>query len=255
MMYNLVDLKGKRILVTGASSGIGKETVTLLDRLEAETILVARRKENLKEIVERLQNKESSYYVADLSKLDQVEGLINQIVAERGPLDGFVHSAGITSSRPFKTIKPDVLDVVMKINFYSFVELCRCITSKKRFAKTGCNIVGISSTSSIQGNSSKTAYCASKAAMDAAVRCMAKELANKHIRVNTVAPAFIETDIYDSFLEKGEGSKEAEMIMARQYLGLGQPSDVASLTAFLLSEASRFITGSTIGVDGGKLSW
>ena len=105
------------------------------------------------------------------------------------------------------------------------------------------------------GNSSKTAYCASKAAMDAAVRCMAKELANKHIRVNTVAPSFIETDIYDSFLEKGEGSKDVELTMARQYLGLGQPSDVANLTAFLLSEASRFITGSTIGVDGGKLSW
>lgn len=254
-MYNLVDLKEKRILVTGASSGIGKEIVTLLDQLEAETILVARREENLKEIVTGLENKKSCYYVADLSQLDELEGLIEQIVAERGPLDGFVHSAGITSSRPFRTIKPDILDQVMKINFYSFVELCRCLTARKRFSETGCNIVGISSTSSIQGNSSKTAYCASKAAMDAAVRCMAKELANKHIRVNTVAPAFIKTDIYESFLEKGEDSKDAELTMARQYLGLGQPSDVANLTAFLLSEASRFITGSTIGVDGGKLSW
>lgn len=254
-MYNLVDLKGKRILVTGASSGIGKEIVTLLDQLEAETILVARREENLKEIVTGLENKKSYYYVADLSQLDELEGLIEQIVAERGPLDGFVHSAGITSSRPFRTIKPDILDQVMKINFYSFVELCRCLTARKRFSETGCNIVGISSTSSIQGNSSKTAYCASKAAMDAAVRCMAKELANKHIRVNTVAPAFIKTDIYESFWEKGEGSKDAELTMARQYLGLGRPSDVANLTAFLLSEASRFITGSTIGVDGGKLSW
>lgn len=254
-MHNLVDLKGKRILVTGASSGIGKEIVTLLDQLEAETILAARREENLKEIVTGLQNKNSFYYVADLSKLDEIEGLIEQIVAERGPLDGFVHSAGVTSTRPFRTIKPDILDQVMKINFYSFVELCRCITARKKFSETGCNIVGISSTSSIQGNSSKTAYCASKAAMDAAVRCMAKELANKHIRVNTVAPALIKTDIYESFLDKGEGSKDAELTMARQYLGLGWPSDVANLTAFLLSEASRFITGSTIGVDGGKLSW
>ncbi|MCI9538614.1 MAG: SDR family oxidoreductase [Eubacterium sp.] len=254
-MHNLVDLKGKRILVTGASSGIGKEIAVLLDRLEAETILVARREENLQEIVTGLQVEKSCYYTADLSELNKIEGLIKQIVAERGPLDGFVHSAGIASSRPLKTIKPDILDQVMKINFYSFVELCRCITARKRFSETGCNIVGISSTGSILGNSSKTAYCASKAAMDAAVRCMAKELANKHIRVNTVAPSFIETDIYDSFLEKGEGSKDVELTMARQYLGLGQPSDVANLTAFLLSEASRFITGSTIGVDGGKLSW
>lgn len=254
-MYNLVDLKGKQILVTGASSGIGKETAALLDRLEAKTILVARRETNLKELVSEFQNKESCYYVADLSELEAIEKLIKQIVSDHGPLDGFVHSAGITSSRPLKTIKPNILDQVMRINFYSFVELCRCITIRKRFSETGCNIVGISSTSSLQGNSSKTAYCASKAAMDAAVRCMAKELANKHIRVNTVAPAFIETDIYNLFLDKGHGANDAEMVMARQYLGLGQPSDVANLTAFLLSDASRFITGSTIGVDGGKLSW
>lgn len=254
-MYDLVDLKEKRILITGASSGIGKGIATLLDQLEAEMILVARRTENLKEIVTGLHNKNSCYYTADLSELDAIEELIKQIVTEHGPLDGFVHSAGISSSRPLKTIKPDILDQVMKINFYSFVELCRCITMRKRFSADGCNIVGISSTGSLLGNSSKTAYCASKAAMDAAVRCMAKELADKHIRVNTVAPAFIETDIYDSFLEKGEGSKDVELTMARQYLGLGQPSDVANLTAFLLSDASRFITGSTIGVDGGKLSW
>lgn len=254
-MYNLVDLKGKQVLVTGASSGIGKEIAVLLDRLEAKTILVARRDENLQQIVAELQNTESCYYAADLSELDTIEGLIKQIVAEHGPLDGFVHSAGISSSRPLKMIKPAVLDQVMKINFYSFVELCRCITVRKRFSETGCNIVGISSTASILGNSSKTAYCASKAAMDAAVRCMAKELANKHIRVNTVAPAFIETDIYSSFLEKGEGSEDVEITMARQYLGLGQPLDVANTVAFLLSEASRFITGATIGVDGGKLSW
>lgn len=206
-MHNLVDLKGKRILVTGASSGIGKEIAVLLDRLEAETILVARREENLQEIVTGLQVEKSCYYTADLSELNKIEGLIKQIVAERGPLDGFVHSAGIASSRPLKTIKPDILDQVMKINFYSFVELCRCITARKRFSETGCNIVGISSTGSILGNSSKTAYCASKAAMDAAVRCMAKELANKHIRVNTVAPSFIETDIYDSFFGKGRRLK------------------------------------------------
>lgn len=254
-MYNLVDLRGKTILVTGASSGIGKEIAILLDRLEAKTILVARREKNLQEIVTRLQNKESCYYVADLSDLDAVEGLIKQIVTEHGSLDGFVHSVGVSSSRPLRTIKPDILDQVMKINFYSFVELCRCITARKRFSETGCNIVGISSVASIQGNSSKTAYCASKAAMDAAVRCMAKELASKHIRVNTVAPALVETDIYNSFLEKSEGSKDAEMVMGRQYLGIGQTLDVANAVAFLLSDASRFITGSTIGVDGGRLSW
>ena len=110
-MHNLVDLKGKRILVTGASSGIGKEIAVLLDRLEAETILVARREENLQEIVTGLQVEKSCYYTADLSELNKIEGLIKQIVAERGPLDGFVHSAGIASSRPLK---------LLSFNFLSF---------------------------------------------------------------------------------------------------------------------------------------
>ena len=254
-MYSVVDLKDKTILVTGASSGIGAGIVELLDKLEAKVIMVSRRADKLEEIHSRLANKQSCYHVADLSELEEIEGLVKRIIDENGPLDGFVHSAGITSSRPLKTIKPQVLDEVMKINFYSFVEICRCITVRKRFSEQGLNIVGISSTSSIQGNSSKTAYCASKAAMDAAVRCMAKELAGKGIRVNTVAPAFIDTGLYNAFLEKGEGSKDAEIIMARQYLGLGKTGDVANVVAFLLSDASRFITGSTIGVDGGKLSW
>lgn len=254
-MYSVVNLKDKTILVTGASSGIGAGIVELLDKLEAKVIMVSRRADKLEEIHSRLANKQSCYYVADLSELEKIEGLVKRIIDENGLLDGFVHSAGITSSRPLKTIKPQVLDEVMKINFYSFVEICRCITVRKRFSEQGLNIVGISSTSSIQGNSSKTAYCASKAAMDAAARCMAKELAGKGIRVNTVAPAFIDTGLYDAFLEKGEGSKDAEIIMARQYLGLGKTEDVANVVAFLLSDASRFITGSTIGVDGGKLSW
>ncbi len=253
-MYDLVNLNNKQIIVTGASSGIGKETVKLLDRLGAKTILIARREEKLKNVISDLQNNESCYYSTDLSQLDVIEELVKRIVSEHGPLDGFVHSAGVSSSRPLKTIKPDVLHKVMAINFYSFVEFVRCISVKKRFSENGCNIVGISSVASMRGNSSKTAYSASKAAMDAAVRCMAKELANKKFRVNTVAPGLIETDMYNAFLDKGESSKDAERVMAKQYLGVGKPIDVANLTAFLLSDASCFITGATIGVEGGRLA-
>lgn len=254
-MYNLVDLKDKNILITGSSSGIGKSIAELLDQLGAKVILIARREDKLQEVLNGLENKNSCYYVADLSELDKIEELIKQVVTEQGALDGFVHSAGITSARPLKMIKPNVLHDVMTINFYSFVEICRCISVKKRFSEKGCNIVGISSISSIQGNSSKTAYAASKAAMDATVRCMAKELADKKFRINTVAPAMIETEIYDNFASYSKGSSDAEMVMARQYLGLGKPKDVANMVAFLLSDASRFITGSTIGVDGGRLTW
>lgn len=254
-MYNLVDLKDKNILITGASSGIGRCIAELLDKLGARVILIARREDKLKEVLNGLENEKSCYYVTDLNELDKIEELIKQIVAEQGVLNGFVHSAGIARTRPLKMIKSNILHEVMTVNFYSFVELCRCISVKKRFSEAGCNIVGISSVASIQGNSSKTAYAASKAAMDAAVRCMAKELADKKFRINTVAPALIETDIYNTFTNYSKGSSDAEMIMARQYLGLGKPEDVANVVAFLLSDASSFITGSTIGVDGGRLTW
>ncbi|MDE6625539.1 MAG: SDR family oxidoreductase [Lachnospiraceae bacterium] len=254
-MYNLVDLTDKKILITGASSGIGRSIAELLDKLGAQVILVARREDKLQEVQNLLSNKNACYYAADLSVLDKIEDLIKLIVSEQGVLDGFVHSAGITSTRPLKMIKPSVLNEVMTINFYSFVEICRCISLKKRYSEMGCNIVGISSISSIQGNKSKTAYAASKGAMDAAVRCMAKELSDKNFRVNSVAPALIETELYDKFSNYSQGSSDAEMVMARQYLGLGRPVDVANMVAFLLSDASRFITGSTIGVDGGRLTW
>ena len=90
--------------------------------------------------------------------------------------------------------------------------------------------------------------------MDAAVRCLAKELADKKIRVNTVNPALINTEIYQQFLNNSGDSEDAKNIMARQYLGLGEPIDVANMIAFLLSDASKFITGSSVDIDGGRLS-
>ena len=97
-------------------------------------------------------------------------------------------------------------------------------------------------------------YRASKAAMDAAVRCLGKELAPKEIRINTVAPALIKTAIFDELKASNTGAEDTENVIARQYLGIGEPLDVANMIAFLLSNASRFITGSTVGIDGGRLS-
>lgn len=249
---NPMELSGKRILVAGASSGIGRETAILCAMLGADVMCVARREELLREVVSGL-TPGSRYYVHDISELESIDGLIKKIVEENGPLDGFVHSAGVGSYRPLSLLKPEALQDVMQVNFYSFVELVRALTKKKRFNE-GFSIVGISSISSIVGNQSKTAYSASKAAMDGAVRCMAKELAPKKIRVNTIAPALIRTALLDKFLESGSDSEDAREILGRQYLGVGEPSDVANTAAFLLSGASKFITGSTIAVDGGRLS-
>ena len=252
-MKNIVDLRGKKILITGASSGMGAETAVLCSQLGAKVILVARREDKLKEVISKLEGDDHKYYIFDLSLVDELEDFIKAIIAETGPVDGFVHSAGISSTRPLKMIKPAHMREVMDINLYSFVEITRCITKKNCF-NSGLSIVGVSSISSTLGNQTKTAYCASKAAMDAAVRCFAKELASNGIRANTVCPGMINTDIYKKFLDNAGDSYDAEVRMYRQYLGLGEPEDVANMIVFLLSDASRLITGSNIGVDGGMLS-
>lgn len=253
MTFPLIDLTGKKILVAGASSGIGAETSRLLGKLGASVILVARREPQLQETMATLEGQSHRYYCQDLSQLDNIESFVKSVVLENGPLDGYVHCAGITSHRPLNLIKPKVMKEIMDINFGSFLEMVRCITKKGSFNE-GMSIVGISSISSLRGNQSKTAYAASKAAMDAAVRCLGKELAPKGMRINTVAPAFIRTAIFDTFKNETADSSDADDIVARQYLGIGEPQDVANMIAFLLSNASRFITGSTIGIDGGRLS-
>ncbi|WP_263008653.1 SDR family NAD(P)-dependent oxidoreductase [Pseudobutyrivibrio xylanivorans] len=240
-------------MITGASSGMGAETAILCSQLGASVILVARREEKLIEVKEKLEGNGHIIFPFDLSKVDEIEGLVKSIITESGALDGFVHSAGISSTRPLKMLKPSHLSEVMNINFNSFVEITRCITKKNCF-NDGLSIVGVSSISSTLGNQTKTAYCASKAAMDAVVRCFAKEFAKDGVRANTVCPGMINTDIYEKFKDNAGDSYDAEVRMYRQYLGLGEPADVAEVIAFLLSNASRFITGSNIGVDGGMLS-
>lgn len=252
-MYQMVDLTGKQILITGASSGMGAETARLCAKLGAKVVLVARNEEKLGTVLHELEGEGHRYYSFDLSNVEGIENFIKTMNAETGPLDGFVHSAGVTSTRPLKTLKPSALLAVMNINYFSFVEIIRCITKRNCFCK-GLSIIGLSSISAKVGNQSKTAYAGSKGALDASVRCLAKELAGKGIRVNTVNPALIKTDIYQQFLDNSGDSEDARDILRRQYLGLGEPIDVANMIAYLLSDAARFITGSSIDIDGGRLS-
>ena len=250
-MINPLDLTGKSILITGASAGIGKETAILLSKLGAKVILLDINDEGLKEVFSYLEGSDHHYFRYDLSDLDGIEQKVKEIVSICGAFDGFVNCVGIRCRRPLSMITPKVLNEIMSINLGSFIELVRCITKKKNFNE-GLSIVGISSISSQKGGISVTAYAASKGAMDSAVRCLAKELAPKKIRLNTVVPAQINTPAYTEMLKMNGGAED--LTLARQYLGLGEPSDVANAIAFLLSNSSRFITGSAIPVDGGFLS-
>ena len=132
-MINPMNLTDKRILVTGASSGIGRETSILLSKLGAHVIMIARRLPQLEETFTNLEGTDHKYYSYDLSDTNGIDEYIQKVISENGKLDGFVHSAGVGSSRPLKMLKPDYVDEVMRINFYSFIEIVRCITKKGNF--------------------------------------------------------------------------------------------------------------------------
>ena len=253
-MKKIIDLSDKKILITGGSSGIGASTAKLCSQLGAKVILIARREEKLKEVLESLEGREKhSYYVFDLACVNEIEGLVKRIVNENGSCDGFVHSAGISCRRPLKLTTPGIMHGLLDINLISFIEIARCITKRGAYNEK-LSIVGISSVSSIMGNKAKIAYSVSKAGMDAAIRCIAKELGEKGVRANTVCPGMIRTEIYEQYKSETGNSNDSSSVLERQYLGIGKPEDVANMVAFLLSDASSMITGSSIGVDGGLLS-
>ncbi len=254
-MSNLIDdLNGKRILVAGASSGIGEACAKYLSENGAKTILLARRLEKLNEVKDSLSSEGHSVYQYDFSDLDGIESLVKQIVNEQGLLDGLVFSVGQSSERPLKMIKPEYMQNLMKVNFFSFLELFRIITSKKAYNPEHFSVVAVSSVSALLGNQTKTAYAATKGALDASIRCLAKEFHTKNIRINAINPAFVKTQIFERHNESVGESADATDILRRQYLGLIEPIDIAKTAAFLLSKASRFMTGLSVPVDAGRTS-
>lgn len=250
-MFNPNAFSGKKILITGAAVGIGKATAELLASLGASIILVDINEEVLHTTSSSLANGPHYTIPFNMAETAKIEEMVKTIISQSGPIDGIVHCVGIRSRRPLSLLSSGILTDVMNINFNSFIELVRCFTKKNHFNE-GLSIVGVSSIAAQRGGAGVTAYAASKAAMDAAVRCLAKELAPKKIRLNTVVPAQINTPAYAELI-KMSGSDE-DPTLSRQYLGLGEATDVAGAITFLLSQQSRLISGTALPVDGGFLN-
>lgn len=248
------DLKGKHVLVTGASSGIGRNVAIYLSQLGVRVSAVARRKELLDTLLSEMEGDSNRVYEFDLNNLDQIDALIKQIVIEQGKFDGMMFCAGIAKHVPFKMTKPDYAMEVMRINYFAFEETLRCI-SNARNCNPGASFVGMSSVSGLQGDKGLLAYSASKGAMNSAVKCAAVELADKKVRVNAIATGYIGgTEIFNSINERLGASEVENFANDRQLLGIGKPQYISNAVAFLLSDASAYVTGSVMLVDGGYMA-
>lgn len=246
---NILALSNKNIIITGAGSGIGRETAIVASKLGARIIMLDISDDNLFETKGLLAGDGHSLHVIDLSQTDNIAGIIKDIVSVYSTIHGVVHCAGISSRKPLNVLTKDGFSKVMDINFYSFVELVKQICKKKHFAEGG-SVVVMSSISSIKGYKAKTEYCVSKAAVDAFVRCMALELADRKVRVNSVMAAEVLTPLA---IKAREINQSVGASNFNAPLGPSDPYEVANTICFLLSNATKTITGTSILIDGGAL--
>ena len=239
-------LQNKTILITGASSGIGKATAIESSKMGAKLIITGRNLERLKETYNQLEGSGHLIIQADLSDSGDLELLINSIEK----IDGIVHSAGILETTPFSFTSNIKLSETMRINFeIPFILTQKLIKIKK--IKNNSSIVFVSSLSGyLTGAIGLSAYSASKGAICATVRVIALELASKKIRVNSVCPGMVKTEMnFGNSKLFQEQLKDDEL---RNYpLGYGTADDIANTNIFLLSNASKWITGTNLVIDGG----
>ena len=249
--FNPLDLKTRTILVTGASSGIGRATSIYLSKLGAHIVLNGRNEEQLNVTLSLLFGDGHAVCATDLTTSENLEGLFDAAVCDGRKLDGLVHCAGIPCVMPLRVLDRKHLTEIMDSNFYSFVELIRQY-SKKKYS-TGGSIVGISSILSVQPRGYEAGYIASKGAMNAAIGSLAFELAPRKIRINGILAGNIMTEMAKRTLEQFDNKEHFQEVIENSLLGLGEPDDIASVCAFLISDMSRFITGRLIYADGGLL--
>ena len=252
MEYNPFSLKNKTILITGASSGIGRETAIVFSKLGAKTILLARDLNRLEETRDSLKNSKEHLIISiNLLEYDRIEEMIQKIKKSVNKIDGIVHCAGISSTLPLRSINSKKLQEHFDINVNAGIILTKLLLSKKySLMGDGSSIIFISSIMANVGEVGKTAYAMTKGALIAGVKSLSIELALKNIRVNAVSPGVVVTPLSSaSFYSQIE--ERLNKIKSLHPLGLGKPEDVANACAYLVSDASKWVTGTNLIVDGG----
>lgn len=247
---NAFSLKGKTILITGASSGIGAACCKLLAGKGANIILLGRDSLRLSEISSELEQGDHTVLSLDLSRIEIIENELHPILEKYKKIDGFIHSAGIDITLPVANLTYSHYLSIFNINVFSAFEISRILSKKKYIPEKGSSFVFISSVMGVTGASGKTAYSASKGALISASRSMAVELVSKKVRVNCVSPAIVKTKLVNE-LFSNLSDEAVNSIVNSHPSGLGSPEDVASACLYLISGESQWVTGSNLVIDGG----
>lgn len=245
-----MNLNKQTVVITGASSGIGKQCAIDISNAGADVVLVGRNRERLEEVYSRLSPGNHLVFQNDITEYEKIEPIIEESVNKIGKISGFVSCAGIESTIPLQVLTPDVFKKHFSINVIAGFELARIISKKKYINPDKASFIFLSSIMSVLGEKGKIAYCSSKSALIAGVKAMALELAPKNIRVNCVSPALVETEMARTMLAKLPESIRNDIIN-KHPLGIGKPEDISNIVIFLLSDQSRWITGSNLIIDGG----
>lgn len=224
-MVNPMELTGKRILFIGDSSSLDNA------------------------IFKQLLALGGSVTICNGLTVNDVESTLKDLAKNNGPFDGIVYGVVHSDFKPLQFVKPELIDSLMHDNYGLFIEVMR-VLKKSRGIANGASIVAMSSISSIRAMKAKMAFCSSKAALDAAVRCLAVELGDKGVRINSVQKGGVDADLEKAHIQDVTAINE-NATEKKQILGLTRAVEVANLVAFLLSDAATTITGTSIVIDGG----
>jgi len=247
-------LEGKNIIITGASSGIGRECAIACSQRGANIILAGRDQGRLNATLSMTENAGNHIVLAfDLTDYISVDNVINEKTARFGRIDGLINCAGISTTLPFNMVKPEKMNEFFRTNVEAAINLTRIIVKPSIFSEHGGSVIFISSVMGSAGENGKVLYSMTKGALDAAARSLAIELASRKIRVNTVSPGVVETPMSKSAVYN-RNVEAFEKVKAMHPLGTGNPNDVANACVYLLSDAAQWVTGINLVVDGGYLA-
>lgn len=247
--FNPFTLDGKRIVITGASSGIGQQCAISCSRMNARVVLIGRNADRLAETLGRMKGEGHISVSLDITDYDRIPAIVKSIVDSVGKIDGLIHCAGISTTLPLNLVTNEKLVEFMSTNVLSAINLSRELF-KRKYSNDGGSIIFMASVMGVVGERGKMLYGLTKGALISGARSLACELSKRNIRVNCISPGAIQTPINEKLPHMADPELRAQL-EDKHLLGLGKTTDIANGCIYLLSDAARWITGQNLIIDGG----